>query len=29
VGRKVMFDLNDIDAWVNKSKVEPHPVWDE
>ena len=29
VGRKVMFDLNDIDTWVDKNKVEPHPVWNE
>ena len=29
VGRLVKFDLNAIDAWVDKNKVEPHPVWDE
>ena len=29
VGRLVRFDLDDIDAWVNKSKVKPHPVWEK
>ena len=25
VGRKVMFDLNDIDAWVDERRVKMHP----